>query len=59
MIVQCQMADCDREATHYWWVKVEVGCAERLYCYAHADGNYQADLLAFGHPNLIPGSQVI
>lgn len=55
MIVLCQSSDCNREATHYWWLKVANGCAERLYCYTHAQENYQQDLAVFGS-DLIPGS---
>ena len=57
-IVQCQLDDCDREATAYWWVKVDERQVERLFCYAHSDQEHQADLLAFGHQNLVPGSGI-
>jgi hypothetical protein len=55
-IVTCQRDDCEREATAYWWVKVDDHQVERLFCYAHSDAEHQADLLAFGHQNLVPGS---
>jgi hypothetical protein len=55
-IVTCQHEACEREATAYWWVKVDDRQVERLFCYAHSDAEHQADLLAFGHQNLVPGS---
>ena len=37
-----------REATDYWWVKVDDRQVERLFCYSHSDAEHQADLSAFG-----------
>jgi hypothetical protein len=58
MTVPCDVKDCEREATHYWWLKVENGCAERLFCYVHAQENYQQDVAAFGE-RLIPGTDEV
>ena len=55
-IVTCQRDDCEREATDYWWVKVDDRQVERLFCYSHSDAEHQADLSAFGHDNLVPES---
>ena len=55
-IVTCHHDDCEREATDYWWVKVDDRQVERLFCYSHSHAEHQADLGAFGHENLVPGS---
>ena len=57
MIVPCNISGCDFEATHYWWIKVESGHAERLMCYVHARDNFQQDLATFGDA-VVPGTEV-
>ena len=47
--VMCQQATCLHEANQYWWVRIESGgIVERLFCYAHAEENRNADVIAFG-----------
>jgi len=58
MTVPCDMRECEREATHYWWLTLDAGCVERLFCYVHAQENFQQDVATFGD-RLIPGTDEV
>lgn len=45
-IVTCD--DCEHEARHWWWIRLESGMVERVFCDVHMGTNMSSDLIAFG-----------
>ena len=39
---------CDLEARHWWWVRMDSGMVERVFCDAHMGSNLSSDEIAFG-----------